>query len=64
MKHENSYRGFYHEGCAVIPQSKKVIPPKFITVKIKSSCPEVFCKNGVLRNFGVFTGKNLCQSLF
>ena len=27
----------------------------------KSSCPEVFCKKGVLRNFAKFTGKHLCQ---
>ena len=25
----------------------------------RSSRPEVFCKNGVLRNFGKFTGKHL-----
>ena len=25
---------------------------------------EVFCKEGVLRNFTKFTGKHLCQSLF
>ena len=25
---------------------------------------EVFYKNGVLKNFGKFTGKHLCQSLF
>ena len=30
----------------------------------RSSCPEMFCKNGVPRNFGKFTGKQLCQSLF
>ena len=30
---------------------------------IRSSCPDVFCKKGVLRNFAKFTGK-LCQSLF
>ena len=24
---------------------------------------EVFCKKGVLRNFGKFTGKHLCQGL-
>ena len=29
-----------------------------------SSCPEVFFKKGVLKNFAKFTGKNLCQSLF
>ena len=29
-----------------------------------SSCPEVFCKKNVLRNFGKFTGKHLCQNLF
>ena len=30
----------------------------------RSSRPEVFCKNGVLRNFAKFTRKHLCQSLF
>ena len=29
----------------------------------RSSRPEVFCKNRVLRNFAKFTGKHLCQSL-
>ena len=31
---------------------------------IRSSRPDVFCENGVLRNFAKFTGKHLCQSLF
>ena len=26
--------------------------------------PEPFCKKGVLRNFGNFTEKHLCQNLF
>ena len=30
----------------------------------RSSCPEAFCKKGVLRNFTKFIGKHLCQSLF
>ena len=30
----------------------------------RSSCPEVFCKKGVLRNVIKFTRKHLCQSLF
>ena len=30
----------------------------------RSSCPEAFCKKGVLRNFAKFTGKHLCQSPF
>ena len=29
----------------------------------RSSCPEVFCKKGVRRNFAKFTGRHLCQSL-
>ena len=29
----------------------------------RSSRPEVFCKNGALRNFAKFTGMHLCQSL-
>ena len=32
--------------------------------KHRSSRPEVFCKKGVLRNFGKFTEKHLCQILF
>ena len=28
-----------------------------------STCPEVFCKKDVLRNFAKFTGKQLRQSL-
>ena len=30
----------------------------------RSSCLEVLCKKGVLRNFAKFRGKHLCQSLF
>ena len=41
---------------------------KFLSVrnssKYRSSCPEVLCEKGVLRNFAKFTGKHLCQSLF
>ena len=29
----------------------------------KSSCPEVFCKKDILRNFAKFAGIHLCQSL-
>ena len=29
----------------------------------RRSRPEVFCKEGVLRNFTKFTGKHLCQNL-
>ena len=36
----------------------------FLFVTLRSSCPEVFCKKGVLRNFTKFTGKHLCLSLF
>ena len=31
---------------------------------IRSSCPELFCKKGVLKNIAKFTVKHLCQSLF
>ena len=30
----------------------------------RSSCPEVFYKKGVLKNFAKFTGKHQCQRLF
>ena len=31
---------------------------------LKSSCPEVFCKKGVLKHFAKFIGKQLYRSLF
>ena len=34
----------------------------FLTINVRSSRPEVFCKKGVLRSFAKFTGKHLCQS--
>ena len=34
------------------------------TFPFRSSCPEVFYKKGVLKNFAKFIGKHLCQSLF
>ena len=33
-------------------------------INIRSSCPEVFCKKDVLRNFAKFTVKHLCQISF
>ena len=32
--------------------------------KFQIQPPEVFYKKSVLRNFAIFTGKHLCQSLF
>ena len=36
---------------------------KFCKPKVSGSCPEVFCKKGILKNFTKFTGKHLRQSL-
>ena len=36
----------------------------FSSATCRSSCPEVFCEKGVLRNFSKFTERPLCQSLF
>ena len=33
------------------------------STKYRSSCPEVFYKKGVFKNFTKFTGKHLCQTL-
>ena len=35
----------------------------FLHSRKRSSCPEVFYKKSVLRNFAKFIGKHLCQSL-
>ena len=36
----------------------------FVLFHFRSSRSEVLCKKGVLKNFGKFTGKYQCQSLF
>ena len=35
-----------------------------LVLNVGSSCPDVFRKKGVLRNFAKFTGIHLCQRLF
>ena len=45
--------------CMIVFQELNCDPLK----KIRSSCPEVFCKNGVLKNFTKFTEKHLCENL-
>ena len=34
------------------------------SLPLENSCPEVFCRKGVLRNFAKFTGKRPCQGNF
>ena len=34
------------------------------SIKYRSSSPDVFYKNGDLKNFAIFTGKHLCRSIF
>ena len=34
----------------------------FYADKVSNSCPEMFCKKGVLKNFAKFTGKQLCKT--
>ena len=33
-------------------------------LKNRSSCPDVFCKKGVLKNFAKFTGKHVSEPHF
>ena len=42
----------------------KDIYSHYIDRKRRSSCPEVFCEKGVLKNFPIFKWKHLCWSLF
>ena len=35
-----------------------------LCISLRSSCQEVFCKKGVLKNFTKLIRKHLCQSLF
>ena len=43
---------------------KKVNSIRVLGMFYRSSRPDVFCKKGILRNFGKFTGKHKCQSLY
>ena len=43
---------------------KQVEQVEHSTTPSGKQSPEVFCKEGVLRNFAKFTGKHLCQSFF
>ena len=42
----------------------RILQDKHWEISFRSSRPDVFCKQGVLRNFAKFTGKHLCQSRF
>ena len=79
MRHVSRYVTFIYNRYLIIKLLRVNCKAKYnskdtkITVLIKTdfrpnnfrrSLPEVFCKNGVLRNFAKFTGKHLCQRLF
>ena len=52
-------------GFSSSTKSKAFIPPKFLTVKFRSSQPlEVFCKKRCSRNFAKFKRKRLSKSPF
>ena len=49
----------------ILPNSRSSHSPAFIRITVtRTSCPELFCKKGALRNSTKLTGKHLCQSLF
>ena len=51
----------------LLDEQQKALEVSFLKISqiiSRSSRPEVFCKKGIPRNFGKFTGKHLCQSLF
>ena len=53
LNHEQ--RGFYKE---------KVFVYSIYDMEIQKQPPEVFYKKDVFKNFGIFTGKHVCWSLF
>ena len=57
-------RPFWRVGISIFCLFPKRTTPVTSPSRYRSSCPEVFCEKGVLRNFAKFTGKHLCQSLF
>ena len=62
------FHGIKFSWCYLVSCSCYLSFPIFLysfkIYRVNSSHPHVFSKNDVLRNFGKFTGKHLCQSLF
>ena len=62
------FHGIKFSWCYLVSCSCYLSFPIFLysfkIYRVSSSHPHVFSKNDVLRNFGKFTGKHLCQSLF
>ena len=41
-----------------------ILSKLYALIVVKKQPPEAFFKKAVLKNFAIFTGKHLCQSLF
>ena len=63
------FLGYYHYWIHCLTWTRALKPcPYYYRANVcfsigRSSCREVFCKKGVLKNFAKFTGNRLCQSL-
>ena len=47
-----------------LSKQRKLLSEEWNELISRSSCPEVFYRKGVFRNFAIFTGKHLCKGLF
>ena len=63
IKKEIPVRIFFCEFCKIFKNIFWQNTSGWLLLKFRSS-RQVFCKNGVLKNFAKFTGKYICQSLF
>ena len=57
------FRSLFKKVCLILNYSWNAIKGENMFT-VRSSCLEVFCIKGVLRNFAKFTGKHLFQSYF
>ena len=71
LMHSNIYLNKFESICSnlytrkFLPLFPSIYNMKFFFTRIlRSSCPEVFCKKGVLENFAKVIEKHLRQSLF
>ena len=62
FKYSGNYRKFCYKSNSEIMKLESLYQNG--PTRYRSSCPEVFCKKSVYRNFAKFTGKHLYQSLF
>ena len=54
----------YHSFVPIQKGNVRILRHRKSSIELRTSCPEMFCKKDVLKNFAKFAGKHFCQSIF